>query len=174
MLIGLISDTHIPDRTDKIPINVLEAFKNVELIIHAGDLTSIDAKEELEKIAPVLAVQGNSDRIYDLNLPKSLTKVIEKVKIGVKHGEVYPRGDSQQLYYIAKELDVKVLITGHTHQASIEQVNDILLLNPGSPTVPRLSDPTVMLMTVENGEVDVELKKIGPPVCSALNFEKKE
>jgi len=173
MLIGLISDTHIPDRENKIPITVLETFKDVELIIHAGDLTSIGVKEELEKIAPVLAVQGNMDRTYNIDLPKSLTKTIEDVKIGVNHGKVYPRGDTQQLYYIAKELDVEVLITGHTHQAFVEQIDDILLLNPGSPTVPRLTNPTVMLMTVKKGEVDVEIKKIGTPVCSALNFKKK-
>lgn len=46
MIIGLISDTHIPDRADKIPITVLEAFKNVDLIIHAGDLTSIRVKKK--------------------------------------------------------------------------------------------------------------------------------
>lgn len=173
MLIGLISDTHIPDRTDKIPITVLEAFKNVELIIHAGDLTSIEVKEELEKIAPVLAVQGNMDRTRGLNLPKSLVKTIEGVKIGVKHGEVHPKGDTQQLYYIAKELDVEVLVSGHTHQGFIEQFDDVLLLNPGSPTAPRLTDPTVMLMSVLEGEIDVEIKKIGNPVCSALNFKKE-
>lgn len=173
MLIGLISDTHIPERADKIPVTVLEAFKNVELIIHAGDLTSIEVKEELEKIAPVLAVQGNMDRKKNLDLPKSLTKTIEGVKIGVKHGEIHPKGDTQQLYYIAKELDTEVLISGHTHQAFVEQLDDVLLLNPGSPTAPRLSDPTVMLMTVEKGEVDVEVKKIGKPTCSSLNFKKE-
>jgi putative phosphoesterase len=40
MLIGLISDTHIPDRARQLPDNVLEAFKDVDLILHAGDLTS--------------------------------------------------------------------------------------------------------------------------------------
>ena len=59
MIIGLISDTHIPDRADKIPITVLESFKKVDLIIHAGDLTSIRVKKELERVAPVLAVQGD-------------------------------------------------------------------------------------------------------------------
>jgi len=173
MIIGLISDTHIPDRVDKIPVTVKETFKNVDLIIHAGDFTSIRAKRELEKIAPVLAVQGNMDRANNLDLPKSIKKNIDGIEIGVKHGEVYPKGDTQQLYYIAKELDVEVLISGHTHQAFIEKIDDVLLLNPGSPTVPRLTDPTVMLMTIENGEIDVEIKKIGSPVCSALNFEKK-
>jgi len=173
MLIGLISDTHIPDRKEKIPASVFDAFKNVDLIIHAGDLSSIKIKEDLEKIAPVLAVQGNVDREYNLELPKSIVKNIEGIKVGIKHGEIHPKGDTQQLYYIARELDAKVLVSGHTHQAFIEKMGDVLLLNPGSPTAPRLTDPTIMLMTIENGEVDVEVKKVGPVVCTALNFEKK-
>lgn len=173
MKIGLISDTHIPDRTNKIPATVMETFKNVDLIMHAGDLTSIGVKEELEKIAPVLAVQGNMDRAHDLDLPVSLKTEIDGITIGIKHGEVYPKGDTQQLYYIAKELEVEVLVSGHTHKAAIEQRNDVLLLNPGSPTAPRLTDPTVMLVTIEDGKIDVEVKKVGKPVCSSLNFEKK-
>ena len=58
MLIGLISDTHIPDRARIIPQNVIDAFSDVDLILHAGDLTSLDVVEELEKIAPVMAVQS--------------------------------------------------------------------------------------------------------------------
>jgi len=57
MLIGLISDTHIPDRARELPEKVIEAFENVELIIHAGDLTSPKVIEELENIAPVMAVR---------------------------------------------------------------------------------------------------------------------
>ena len=151
MLIGLISDTHIPDRARVIPQNVLDAFQDVDLIIHAGDLTSLEVVEELEKIAPVMAVQGN---------------------IGVVHGEVYPRADTQQLVYLAKELGADILVSGHSHQPKIEQTDGVLLINPGSPIVPRLADRTVMLLEINNKEVDVEIVKIGAPVCSALDFDK--
>ena len=57
MLIGLISDTHIPDRAKVLPQKVMEAFSEVELILHAGDLTSPKVIEELETIAPVMAIQ---------------------------------------------------------------------------------------------------------------------
>ncbi|WP_298521265.1 YfcE family phosphodiesterase, partial [uncultured Methanobrevibacter sp.] len=92
--------------------------------------------------------------------------------IGVVHGEVYPRADTQQLVYIAKELDVNILISGHSHQPKIEQTDGVLLINPGSPIVPRLADRTVMILEIENKEVNVEIVKIGAPVCSALDFEK--
>lgn len=171
MLIGLISDTHIPDRAKQLPQNVLDAFKDVDMIIHAGDLTSLDVIEELETIAPVMAVQGNMDRSNGINLPKAKKLEVEGLKIGIAHGEVYPRADTQQLVYLAKELDVDILVTGHSHQPKIEKTEGVLLINPGSPIVPRLADRTVMLLEINNKEVDVEIVKIGAPVCSALNFE---
>lgn len=94
MLIGLISDTHIPDRARQIPPNVLTSFKDVDLIIHAGDLTTQSVIDELEKIAPVMAIQGNMDRVAGLDLPKTRVIDVEGVRIGVAHGEVYPRADT--------------------------------------------------------------------------------
>ena len=171
MLIGLISDTHIPDRARQIPQNVLTSFKDVDLIIHAGDLTTQSVIDELEKIAPVMAIQGNMDRFAGLDLPKAKVIDVEGVRIGVAHGEVYPRADTQQLLYLAKQLDVNILVTGHSHQPKIESVEDVLLLNPGSPIVPRLADRTVMLLEVNDKNVDVEIIKIGAPVCSALDLD---
>jgi hypothetical protein len=171
MLIGLISDTHIPDRARELPEKVIEAFENVELIIHAGDLTSPKVIEELENIAPVMAVQGNMDRVNGIDLPKAKVIEAEGLRIGVVHGEVYPRADTDQLLYLAKQLDVDILVSGHSHQPKIEQKGGVLLVNPGSPIVPRLADRTVMLLEVNNKEVDVEIVKIGAPVCSALDFD---
>ena len=172
MLIGLISDTHIPDRAKILPQNVIDAFKDVDLILHAGDLTSPRVIEELEKIAPVMAVQGNMDRVNGIDLPKAKKLEAEGLKIGMVHGEVYPRADTQQLVYLAKELDVDILVSGHSHQPKIEKKDGVLLINPGSPIVPRLADRTVMLLEINNKEVDVEIIKIGAPVCSALDFDK--
>ena len=171
MLIGLISDTHIPDRARVLPQNVLDAFNDVDLILHAGDLTSPKAIEELEEIAPVMAVQGNMDRARGIDLPRARVIEVDDLRIGLVHGEVYPRADSQQLLYIARELNADILVSGHSHQPKIEQTEGILLLNPGSPIVPRLADRTVMLLEVNNKEVDVEIVKIGSPVCSALDFD---
>ena len=112
------------------------------------------------------------DRARGIKLPIAKTIEAEGLKIGIAHGEVYPRADTQQLVYIAKELDVDILVTGHSHQPKIEQTDGVLLLNPGSPIVPRLADRTVMLLEINNKEVDVEIIKIGAPVCSALDFDK--
>ena len=149
MLIGLISDTHIPDRARELPKNVISSFENVDLILHAGDLTSTKVIDELEKIAPTIAIQGNMDRAAGIMLPNAKVIEAEGLKIGIAHGEVYPRADTQQLLYLAKQL-----------------------LNPGSPVVPRLADRTVMLLEINNKEVDVEVIKIGNPVCSTLDLDK--
>ena len=157
MLIGLISDTHIPDRARELPKNVISSFENVDLILHAGDLTSTKVIDELEKIAPTIAIQGNMDRAAGIMLPNAKVIEAEGLKIGIAHGEVYPRADTQQLLYLAKQL---------------EQIDGVLLLNPGSPVVPRLADRTVMLLEINNKEVDVEVIKIGNPVCSTLDLDK--
>ena len=171
MLIGLISDTHIDDRVNELPQAVKTAFKDVELILHTGDITKMEVVEKLEKIAPVKAVQGNIDRSLGLDLPKNEKITVDGIKIGLNHGEVYPRGNTQQLEYIARELEVDVLVTGHAHKPFIEETNGIIIVSPGSPTVPILSNPTVMLMTVEKGKVDFELYKIGESTCKALNLD---
>ena len=172
MLIGSISDTHIPDRARELPKNVISAFQNVDLILHAGDLTSMEVIDELEKIAPTIAIQGNMDRAAGIILHNAKVIEAEGIKIGIAHGEVYPRADTQQLLYLAKQLDADILVTGHSHQPKIEQIDGVLLLNPGSPIVPRLADRTVMLLEINNKDVDVEVVKIGNPVCSALDLDK--
>ena len=172
MLIGLISDTHIPDRARELPKNVISSFENVDLILHAGDLTSTKVIDELEQIAPTIAIQENMDRVAGIVLPNAKVIEVEGLKIGIAHGEVYPRADTQQLLYLAKQLDVDILVTGHSHQPKIEQVEGVLLLNPGSPTTPRLANRTVMLLEINNKDVDVEVVKIGNPVCSALDLNK--
>jgi putative phosphoesterase len=174
MLIGVISDTHIPERASKIPETVFRSFNNVDLILHAGDLVSLDVLKELEQIAPTKCSQGNMDRAYGLKIPRNVFIEGEGLKIGLNHGEVYPRGDTQQLKYIAMEMEVEILITGHTHWPFIKEVDDVLLLNSGSPTVPRLTDPSVMLLEIKNKKLDARIVKIGDSTCKALNFEPKK
>lgn len=171
MLIGVISDTHIPERASKIPDIVFEMFKDVDIILHAGDLVSLDVLDELEEVAPTRCVQGNMDRYYGLKLSKNDIITARGHKIGLNHGEVYPRGDTQQLKYIALELGVNILITGHTHWAFIKEFDDIILLNPGSPTVPRMSDPSVMLLELDESSMESRIVKIGDPICKSLNFK---
>ena len=101
------------------------------------------------------------DRAAGIILPNAKVIEAEGIKIGIAHGEVYPRADTQQLLYLAKQLDADILVTGHSHQPKIEQIDGVLLLNREVPIVPRLADRTVMLLEINNKDVDVEVVKIG-------------
>ncbi len=81
--IGVISDTHIP-HFKKLPEAIWEYFAEVELIIHAGDLSVLSVITELETIAPVVAVQGNveSDEVI-LKLPIKREITVGHCRIGI-------------------------------------------------------------------------------------------
>jgi putative phosphoesterase len=93
--VGLISDTHIPIVAKAIPEKVIQIFKKnkVSLILHAGDLVSLTVIDELNKIAPVLAVHGNMDSLGAANQLPEINET-EKFghKIGVIHGSGGPQG----------------------------------------------------------------------------------
>ena len=63
MRIGVISDTHIPQAAEWLPERLCADLKEVDLILHAGDLTDIEVLEKLKKIGPTRAVYGNMDNI---------------------------------------------------------------------------------------------------------------
>ena len=115
----------------------------------------------------ILCVRGNCDTNSNLNEAEVIN--IEDVKVGLTHGVVYPRGDTQQLYYIAKELGVDVLISGHTHQPMVEKIDDVILLNPGSPTQPRLTDATVMVVEINGSDIQADIIKIANAMCRSMD-----
>ncbi len=132
--IGIISDTHIPARASSLPKKVFEYFKDTDLILHAGDLETLDVLEELKKISKVISVHGNMDP-YDIvsKLPSSLIIKINNFKIGLTHGKGAPEGIRQR---ILEEFNEKLdsIVFGHTHQPFNEIENNTLFFNPGSPT----------------------------------------
>ncbi|MBA2857527.1 hypothetical protein HNP93_000228 [Methanococcus maripaludis] len=162
MIIGIISDTHIPERAKKLPKEIFEHFSDVDLIIHCGDVTSESVLNDLEKISELLVVSGNMDY---MNYPKEHELKIENFKIGIIHGnQIHPRGDTLKMKYLCLEKNWDVLISGHTHVPMIKEIplenKKILLLNPGSPTVPRYPLKTVMKLKIEEREIDAELISI--------------
>ena len=100
------------------------------------------------------------DEIKDSTLPNDdiiANKIVEE-----KEG--------QEEKSFLRELDVNILVSGHTHRPMIKEEGEILLLNPGSPTQPRLSEPSVMLLEIKGKEVNAEVVKIGEATCKALDF----
>jgi putative phosphoesterase len=136
--IGVISDTHIADSSKHIPALILEAFRQVDLIIHAGDSVSLGAIEEL-KIAcfRVVAVAGNMD-LDEVRNKYPLKQILEVFgyRIGVMHGFGAPAGLLQLLKEAFKEDGCDLIIFGHSHRPLNEKIGNVLFFNPGSATDP--------------------------------------
>ncbi|HYA77419.1 MAG TPA: metallophosphoesterase [Verrucomicrobiae bacterium] len=149
-IIGLISDTHVPKRAMCIPQKVFEVLKDADFIIHAGDLVVLSVIDELEQIAPVLAVHGNMDG-HEVNgvLPELNSLKIFDWKIGVMHDPNVFQG-SGKMMEIAKKNGFNVFVYGHTHSAKIKWEEKNLYINPGSPTDPAsfTNKPTVGLLKI--------------------------
>jgi len=149
-IIGLISDTHVPKRAMCIPKKVFEVLKDADFIIHAGDLVELSVIDELEQIAPVLAVHGNMDGQETCSaLPELNSLKIFDWKIGVMHDPNVLQ-DSGMMVKIARENGFNVFVYGHTHSAKIKWEEKNLFINPGSPTDPAsfMSKPSVGLLKI--------------------------
>ena len=166
MLIGLISDTHIPNHAKELPAQLKEAFRGVALILHAGDIYNIATLDELEGIAPILAAEGDDDPYQTASdkrvKPKHfLTK--EGVTIWLVHDrwESWPFYPKQELGRLRPQQEgtPDVLVFGHTHEANLDKREDVLLVNPGSATFPYYQHQlgTVGLLTVNEGKAEAQI-----------------
>ena len=162
-LVGLISDTHIPSRAKTIPNEVFEVFNEVNLILHAGDLTQLSVIDELQQLAPVVAVYGNMDRgEVRERLPKMNSVKVYNWKIGVIHDLGIFSG-TRRMRTIAKRNNFDILVFGHAHRPSLRQAEKILFINPGSPTDPLppfITKPAVALLKITKEKIEPEIIKI--------------
>ncbi|MEX2680464.1 MAG: metallophosphoesterase family protein [Candidatus Sigynarchaeota archaeon] len=143
--VGIISDTRIATPGQHLPSRVGEAFAGVDLIIHAGNITKEFVLEELERIAPVVAVRGALDNPADFkrDLPVSRTLDVQGFKVAVfnQRPEVPALGAEK----------IHVLVSGNTCIPKILESEAIpLLLDPGSPTIPsKHARGTVILLKID-------------------------
>jgi putative phosphoesterase len=158
-IVGLISDTHIPIKAKCIPNKVFQVFDKVDFIIHAGDLVELTVVDDLEQIAPVLAVYGNMDGPQVRGaLPKLNSLKVSDWKIGVMHdpGAIFGMAKMREL---AKQNGFNVFVYGHTHNSGIKWEGKTLYINPGSPTnpLPFLRKPSVALLKITHEAVVPEI-----------------
>ncbi|MEM3536350.1 MAG: metallophosphoesterase family protein [Candidatus Bathyarchaeia archaeon] len=162
-IVGLISDTHIPVRARNLPKEVLKAFENADYIVHAGDLVDLSVIDELEQLAPVLAVYGNMDGPEIRGkLPKMNSVRVFDWKIGVMHdpGVLFGMG---KMCEIARQNCFNVFVYGHTHGAAIKWKENTLFINPGSPTNPLppfIAKPSVALLRISKEKITPEIIQI--------------
>ena len=153
MRVGLISDTHLP-AMGPMPEEIRRAFAGVDLILHAGDIYNSECLDWLETIAPVTGVEvppapvmGESRVVekrivqiegYSIGMVHDLAIVgVDEMRPGVLERHPLPEGR------LASELErvfgapVHGAVFGHSHWELAEMHEGILLVNPGSPTLPR-------------------------------------
>jgi hypothetical protein len=167
MRIGLISDTHIPEALPELWPQVFEAFRGVDLILHAGDLHELSVLDALERVAPVLAARGNGEdgsggravQPDDPRLREAWTLEAGGLCVGLTHAipvpEIPPHltlARAVERYFPGRRPDV--IVHGDTHVEAIERVDGVLCVNPGSPTYPHNLDVqlgTLGLLEVHGG-----------------------
>jgi len=136
MRIGVLADTHIPDRAPGLPRKLREGLAGVDMIIDAGDLVEKEVLDALKGICPdVRGVAGNMDcPALRKELPQKLVFKAGKFTIGVSHGCGAPQGLPALMRQMFKKDSVDLIVFGHSHQAAIIKEGTPWLFNPGSPT----------------------------------------
>ena len=161
MLVAAISDTHLPRGARRLPEPCLERLRAADLILHAGDLSSVSFLEELRGLGPpVRAVVGNADEpALRTVLPQRLVVEADGVGIGVVHMPGPARGREERL--VRRFPGCDAVLFGHTHLPVVERHGDVWLLNPGSPTERRRGPFHAMLeLRIEAGEIRPELVRL--------------
>ncbi|TFG14869.1 MAG: metallophosphoesterase [Promethearchaeota archaeon] len=159
---GIISDTHFTSETNSESLDLIfkqirSIFRNVDAIIHAGDISNKKFLDKLNSIVPTKAIRGESDNIEEL--PHYLEINAGKYRIGVIH----KRPSDLEAFF--REKNLNILIFGHTHQPLIVGTSyNTLLINPGSPTLPKapsekhgfnkpIPRPSVITMNIDENNI---------------------
>lgn len=152
MRIGLISDTH-----GKLRNQVFTALGGVSRILHAGDIGPWDIVVELEAIAPVTAVYGNTDHFDVRDRVAEVAEVeVAGYRIRVIHGHQLGSPDAAGLRAALPDADI--IVYGHTHRPRVDEVEGTLVVNPGSAGAARFGlEPSVAVLTLTGDRPDVEL-----------------
>lgn len=149
-LIGLISDTHGLVRP-----HIHEALSGVGLILHAGDVGGSEIVRELELIAPVRAVYGNTDIPGDPELTAEHVDEFDGITVHLSHGHELGSPTPAALLGLYPH---DVLVYGHTHRALVVHAEGRLVVNPGSAGPARFEvRPSVGLLRIRNRTASAEL-----------------
>lgn len=177
--IGVVSDTHVPDRTRFLHSQLIPALKEhqVNLILHAGDICVPRVLDELSNIAPVLAVRGNRDIVFGSELPLSRELAVNGKRILLTHGHMgvtsYWLDKFQHIVLgyrmdrymrrLKKEMgDAEVYIFGHSHRSEVIWSEEKLFFNPGSVSIglPPLLHRSWGLLTFSGESVTASIKHL--------------
>ncbi|VVB90306.1 Phosphodiesterase [uncultured archaeon] len=175
MKLVILSDTHIkPGQSiiSLLPEDLISIIKSSGLLIHAGDFETIECYNELQSLIRIIAVYGDTDcsELVKL-LPERRVIEVEGVKIGIIHKGQLTSDHTDGLRYLAKEMDVDILVFGHFHHPIVEKT-DVLLLSPGSATVPGIAEPSAIELEIKDKSVKGKIIRCTGDVCSYFKYEK--
>lgn len=130
--IGVISDTHLTTVDQAFARRMRQVFAGVDMILHAGDITSLAVLDALE--APeVLAVAGNMDHgPTAAQLPVKRVLTVDGLRIGLMHGWGSREGLAQRVAAEFAADRVDCVVFGHSHQPTNFEAGGVLCFNPGS------------------------------------------
>lgn len=162
-----LSDTHLEKA---LPEKLVDLAKGADIILHAGDFVAKEVYDSLAELGRVEAVCGNADgRDLKMILPERKVIDVDGVRLGLVHRAAHSLGPGVEL--LAREMEVDVLVFGHLHRPYVER-DDKLLICPGSPTVPRMSPPTIAEIMIKDEKVMGKIVAIGEPTCDYLKYAK--
>ena len=147
MRLGIISDTHGLLRPE-----VFDVFRQVDHILHGGDVGKWEVMIDLQGIAPVTAVYGNVDPPeIRSRLPQVASAELDGFEIVVTHGDQFGHPTPEKLH--AAFPRAEIIVYGHTHRPLLELVDrTVTVLNPGGAGPARFGlPPSVGIMELEPG-----------------------
>jgi hypothetical protein len=188
MLIGLISDTHIPEARFELWPQVFDAFRGVDAILHAGDIHDLVVLDQLHDIAPIWAARGNGEdgsggrpiQPGHPRLRESWVLELDGLVVGLTHDVPIPEYPphltlerAMQRYFRRTDLDV--LIYGDTHVEAIDTIGDTLCVNPGSPTYPHNLDTqlgTIGFLEISGGRAEATIWQLTEEGIAPFDWSK--
>lgn len=153
MRIAVISDTH---RSYWTSTKVINEIKKSDMLIHLGD--NVVDIEDIRPYynGPIINLRGNCD--FTKTTPSEKIINVGEIKVFITHGSNYAvKYDLTKLKYRAEELEVDMVLYGHTHVSNIEFEEGIWYVNPGSPVLPRDGQESIAI-------IDIEGRKIKPSI----------
>ena len=150
--IAVFADSH--NMFSRLPLAV-EKLGKVDMLFHLGDF-AIDAERIAMELGdvPYVSVKGNNDTgsVY----PRMRIERVEDVWVMLVHGDAYY--NLYQMINLARDNHCGALLFGHTHEPLLQADGEILIVNPGSISLPRRgSKPSCALLEVEGKDINVKM-----------------
>ena len=162
MQIAVISDTHLPRGPRRLPGACVVRLRAADLILHAGDLSTLAVLRELEAYGQVIAVHGNVDDVHvRAALPATAQVEADGATIAMVHDAGPSKGRLARLRRWFPDADAVVF--GHSHIPLHERAPDgFQIFNPGSPTERRRAPHHTMgIARAQRGRLTFELIAVG-------------